>query len=110
MSFGDSLAAAVRRTGSVTCVGLDPRKTQLPEPIVSAVVGDAPLPRIRRGPDEDPETNMNRMAKFVPNPVSQGGDAGRVSSVGGKTVRIVGPTYWGEKDAAKGLLLKTPGN
>ena len=77
--------------------------------ISAAVAGNAPLPRIRRSPDEDPETNMNRMAKFVPNPVSRGGDASRVSSVGGKTVRIVGPTYWGEKEAAKGLLLKSPG-
>ncbi len=33
MEFADRLAAAVRRTGSATCVGLDPRLEQLPEPI-----------------------------------------------------------------------------
>ena len=42
MNFADRLAQAVRRTGSVTCVGLDPRKAQLPAPIRDAVVGDAP--------------------------------------------------------------------
>lgn len=32
-AFADRLAAAVTRTGSATCVGLDPRLDQLPEPI-----------------------------------------------------------------------------
>ncbi len=38
-NFGDSLAAAVRRTGSVACVGLDPRKAQLPQPIAAIAEG-----------------------------------------------------------------------
>lgn len=32
-AFAERLAAAVRRTGSVTCVGLDPRRNQLPAPL-----------------------------------------------------------------------------
>ncbi|TWU47221.1 Orotidine 5'-phosphate decarboxylase [Rubripirellula tenax] len=42
MSFADRLAAAVQTSGSVTCVGLDPRKAQLPAPIRDQVVGDTP--------------------------------------------------------------------
>ncbi len=42
MSFADRLAAAVDKTGSVTCVGLDPRKSLLPSPIRAAVSGDSP--------------------------------------------------------------------
>ncbi|MGB7344433.1 MAG: orotidine-5'-phosphate decarboxylase [Pirellulaceae bacterium] len=37
MNFADRMAAAVKRTGSVTCVGLDPRKAQLPEGIRDSV-------------------------------------------------------------------------
>lgn len=77
--------------------------------IAAAVAGRVPLPRARYGPDEDPETNMNRMAQFVPNPVSRNSDADRISSVGGRTVRVVGPTYWSGEDRASGLLLKIPG-
>lgn len=33
VAFADRMAAAVTRTGSATCVGLDPRSDQLPEPI-----------------------------------------------------------------------------
>lgn len=42
MNFADRLADAVKRTGSVTCVGLDPRKAQLPAPIRDSVTGDSP--------------------------------------------------------------------
>jgi orotidine-5'-phosphate decarboxylase len=42
MQFADRLAAAVRKTGSITCVGLDPRKAQLPAPIRDSVSGDSP--------------------------------------------------------------------
>lgn len=42
MKFGDRLADAVRRTASATCVGLDPRKAQLPPEILSAMTGDSP--------------------------------------------------------------------
>ena len=41
MDFADRLAEAVKRTGSVTCVGLDPRKAQLPAPIRDSVAGDS---------------------------------------------------------------------
>ena len=41
MSFADRLAEAVKRTGSVTCVGLDPRKAQLPAPIRDSVANDS---------------------------------------------------------------------
>ena len=39
-SFATRMAEAVRRTRSVTCVGLDPRKASLPAPIRDAVAGD----------------------------------------------------------------------
>jgi orotidine-5'-phosphate decarboxylase len=42
MVFADRLAAAVRETRSITCVGLDPRKAQLPAPIRDAVQADSP--------------------------------------------------------------------
>ncbi len=37
MKFSDRLARAVKKSGSVTCVGLDPRKAQLPAPIRDSV-------------------------------------------------------------------------
>ena len=42
MKFADRLAAAVQRTRSVTCVGLDPRKAQLPALIRDGVHTDSP--------------------------------------------------------------------
>ena len=42
MSFADRLAAAVQKTGSVACVGLDPRKKQLPAPLRDSVSSDKP--------------------------------------------------------------------
>jgi orotidine-5'-phosphate decarboxylase len=42
MHFADRLAAAVQETGSVTCVGLDPRKASLPTPIRDSVASDSP--------------------------------------------------------------------
>ena len=42
MSFGDSMAAAVRRTGSVACVGLDPRKAHLPRPVAEVAKSGSP--------------------------------------------------------------------
>ncbi len=42
MHFTDRLASAVRRTGSVACVGLDPRKAQLPAAIRDSLGSDAP--------------------------------------------------------------------
>jgi orotidine-5'-phosphate decarboxylase len=42
MDFTDRLAAAVRRTGSATCVGLDPRLDQLPEPIRQSITRSQP--------------------------------------------------------------------
>jgi len=42
MSFATRLADAVRRTRSVTCVGLDPRKASLPAPLRDAVANDRP--------------------------------------------------------------------
>lgn len=41
MHFADRMAAAVRKTGSITCVGLDPRKEQLPAPIRDRVRHDS---------------------------------------------------------------------
>lgn len=42
MSFPTRLNEAIRRTKSVTCVGLDPRKAQLPAPIRDSVANDSP--------------------------------------------------------------------
>lgn len=42
MPFADRLAGAVKSSGSVTCVGLDPRKDQLPAAICDGVTGDSP--------------------------------------------------------------------
>ena len=42
MTFATRLADAVRRTRSVTCVGLDPRKASLPEPLREAIANDRP--------------------------------------------------------------------
>lgn len=42
MSFADRLAEAVQASGSVTCVGLDPRKSQLPASIRDNVSADSP--------------------------------------------------------------------
>ena len=41
MLFADRLALAVRNTRSITCVGLDPRKAQLPAPIRDSVANDS---------------------------------------------------------------------
>ncbi len=41
MSFADRLANAVRTSGSVACVGLDPRLAQLPSPIRDAIHSDS---------------------------------------------------------------------
>jgi orotidine-5'-phosphate decarboxylase len=41
MEFSDRLARAVTKSGSVTCVGLDPRKAQLPAPIRDSVSNDS---------------------------------------------------------------------
>ncbi|EMI44122.1 orotidine 5'-phosphate decarboxylase [Rhodopirellula sp. SWK7] len=42
MTFSTRINEAITRTGSVTCVGLDPRKAQLPAPIRDAVSSDTP--------------------------------------------------------------------
>ncbi len=77
--------------------------------ISAAVDGQPGLPRARYGPAEDPETRMNRHARFIPNPISQTPDADRISSVGGRSVRIVGPSYWGDQKTEEGQLIRVPG-
>ncbi len=42
MHFADRLAHAVKATNSITCVGLDPRKDQLPAPLRESVSVDSP--------------------------------------------------------------------
>ncbi|WP_168565277.1 orotidine-5'-phosphate decarboxylase [Crateriforma spongiae] len=42
MKFADRLAQAVRQSGSVTCVGLDPRRDQLPAGIRDGIPNDSP--------------------------------------------------------------------
>ncbi len=42
MTFATRINEAISRTGSVTCVGLDPRKDQLPAPLRQSVSGNSP--------------------------------------------------------------------
>lgn len=77
--------------------------------ISAAVDGQPGIPRPRYGPAEDPETMLNRQAQFVPNPLSRTPDAERISSIGGRNVRIVGPSYWGVPEKAEGQLIRVPG-
>ncbi len=42
MTFATRLNTAITRTGSVACVGLDPRKSQLPAPLRDNVSGNTP--------------------------------------------------------------------
>jgi orotidine-5'-phosphate decarboxylase len=42
MDFADRIAQAVTQKGSVTCVGLDPQKSQLPAPLRDAVTNGSP--------------------------------------------------------------------
>ncbi|MFG0255804.1 MAG: orotidine-5'-phosphate decarboxylase [Rhodopirellula sp. JB053] len=42
MTFSTRINEAISRTGSVTCVGLDPRKAQLPAPLRDAAEGQSP--------------------------------------------------------------------
>lgn len=41
MTFATRINEAISRTGSVTCVGLDPRKSQLPSPLRDSVTDDS---------------------------------------------------------------------
>lgn len=76
--------------------------------ISAAVDGQPGLPMPRYGPAEDPETLLNRQAQFVPSPTSRGG-GDRISSVGGRNVRIVGPSYWGVPNKEEDRLIRVPG-
>jgi hypothetical protein len=77
--------------------------------ISAAVDGQPGVPRIRYGPAEDPETLLNRQAQFIPSPISRTPNDDRISSVGGRNVRIVGPSYWGGPEKAEGQLIRVPG-
>lgn len=77
--------------------------------IAAKVDGQPGVPRARYGPAEDPETLLNRQAQFVPNPMSRRTSSDRISSVGGRKVRIVGPSYWGVPEKAEEQLIRVPG-
>ncbi len=76
--------------------------------IAAKVDGQPALPQPRYGPAEDPETLLNRHAQFIPSPTSRGG-SDRISSVGGRKVRIVGPSYWGDPNKEEERLIRVPG-
>lgn len=42
MTFASRLNTAIQQTGSITCVGLDPRKESLPAPVRDTVTSDTP--------------------------------------------------------------------
>lgn len=63
-----------------------------------------PMPRPARG--EDPETLANRFGDFVPRAQARENGASEPMATGsnGRSVRVVGPTYWGATDE-KGVVL-----
>ncbi|HEX9905870.1 MAG TPA: DUF2865 domain-containing protein [Propylenella sp.] len=69
-----------------------------------------PLPQPRPTPGEDPETLANRAGHFVPRPLSAE-TAEAVSAMtteGGRSVRVVGPAYWGARSAEDVVLTPVP--
>jgi hypothetical protein len=77
----------------------------------AAMVEDptAPPPRPRPAPGEDPETLANRAGDFIPRPGAADAVApGVASGPGNNSVRVVGPTYWGDTSQDDVLLTPVP--
>jgi hypothetical protein len=71
----------------------------------------APLPRSRPAPGEDPETLADRIGSYVPH-TSVAGEAAAVSagaSSDNRSIRVVGPAYWGnDKDQDSLVIAPVP--
>lgn len=79
------------------------------DPAAIADDPSAPPPRPRPAPGEDPETLANRAGDFVPRPAVDDPAAPAVASApGGGSVRVVGPTYWGDTSQDDVLLTPVP--
>jgi hypothetical protein len=71
----------------------------------------APLPRPRPAPGEDPETLANRAGDFVPHIVAAEENpetAALVTGANGRSVRIVGPLYWGKSENDGVIIAPVP--
>jgi len=67
----------------------------------------APLPRPRPASGEDPETLADRVGFYVPH-VSVAGEAASVpagASSDGRSIRVVGPAYWGNNKDQDSLVI-----
>jgi hypothetical protein len=80
-------------------------------PSIALADPTAPLPRPRPAPGEDPETLANRAGGFVPSaPAAEDNPTTASISAGadGKTVRIVGPVYWGAPEQDNIVITPVP--
>jgi hypothetical protein len=77
-------------------------------PITFAEDPSAPPPRPRPAPGEDPETLANRAGDFIPRVGSREEAATAGAVPDGSSVRIVGPTYWGDSEQDDMLLTPVP--
>lgn len=71
----------------------------------------APLPRPRPAPGEDPETLANRAGNFVPRvavSVDIPETAAFVTGADGRSVRVVGPAYWGAAEHDDVVITPVP--
>jgi hypothetical protein len=71
---------------------------------------DAPPPKPRPEPGEDPETLADRDGHFIPHSVDSPSTAtaSSVTTSAGKSVRVVGPAYWGAPAQAGVVLTPVP--
>ncbi len=69
------------------------------------------LPRPRPEPGEDPETLANRAGVFVPGAAPADGIATAAATAvtpGGRSIRVVGPAYWGAAEQDGVVLTPVP--
>lgn len=76
----------------------------------SGIEVTARLPRARPAPGDDPETLANRAGNFVPGTASGGATASGDTFVteGGRTIRVVGPTFGASAEQEGALLNPIP--
>lgn len=68
----------------------------------------APLPRRRPAPGTDPETLADRFGGFVPRAASETASGPVAAGPDGKSIRVVGPAYWGSKEQDGVMLTPIP--
>ena len=67
-----------------------------------------PVPVAKPGPGEDPETLINRAGDFQVSAIASLAGASRSTMRNGRSVRIVGPTYWSGQAKEEALLIPVP--